>query len=343
MRLLILGGNAFLGRSVAQVAVGAGDDVTCAARGTSGDVPGSARFVRIDRDGPDAYAAIDGTFDVVVDVSSRPSHVRAAVAALADRVAHWVYVSSASAYVDNVTPGQRAADAVTHEPAGPDVDDPAGNDHENYGPCKVACERAVRDGMGTDHAFICRAGLIVGPRDVSGRFTYWPVRLADGGEIAVAGEADDAVQWVDVRDLAAWLVHAGRTRVAGVYDGICAPVSRASFLAGVAAGVGLSEPEFTWLGHEFPAAHEVNPWAGPRSLPLWLPLPEYAGFLSRDVTDSYTAGLLCRDLTETARDTLAWHRDRPAETDTDEKPGRGAGLSAAEEAELLAVWHSTQR
>jgi len=340
MRLLVLGGTAFLSRAVAEAALTAGHDVTCAARGTTGTPPPGARFIRYDRTDPDAYAGIDGEYDAVVDVSSRPSQVRAAVAALGDRVGHWVYVSSASVYADNATPGQRAATAPTEPAAPPDVDDPAADGYAQYGPCKVACEEAVRDGVGPDRAFICRAGLIVGAGDTSDRFTYWPVRLARGGEVLVPGGPDDPVQWVDVRDLAEWLTLAASTRLSGTYDGIGLPVARSEFLAGIAEGVG-ADPAgpYAWVDHGFLVEQEVNPWAGPKSVPLWLPLPDYAGFLSRDTTDSIEAGLSSRPLADTARATLDWWR---AERDGAAADGaaRRAGLTAEEEAGVLAAWHT---
>jgi nucleoside-diphosphate-sugar epimerase len=241
-----------------------------------------------------------------------------------------VYVSSASAYADNETPGQRAADAPTLPAASVEIDDPTLL--ENYGPCKVACEEAVVAAMGAEHAVICRAGLIVGPEDQSGRFTYWPERMARGGPVLAPGSPSDPVQWVDVRDLAAWLVSAARTRLGGVFDGIGASVPRADFLAGVAAGVGVDQPEMIWVDQAFLMKHQVNPWAGPRSLPLWLPLPEYAGFLARDVSASIAAGLVCRDVADTSGSTLAWLR-ASATTQAE-----SSGLSAADEADLLIDW-----
>src|SRR5262249_44618703 len=216
MRLLILGGNVFLGRATALAALDAGDDVTCAARGQAGAVPSGARFIAIDRDDPATYGSIDGSDDPVVDRSSRPSHRRGALAALADRASHWVYVSSGSVYTDSATPNQRVSDAPTHDPAPPDIDDPFAESFVNYGPCKVACERAVIDAVGAEHAFICRAGLIVGPEDRSDRFTFWPERMARGGEVLAPGTPDDLVQWVDVRGLGTWLALAGRTKIAGI-------------------------------------------------------------------------------------------------------------------------------
>src|SRR5262249_38792909 len=143
MRLLVLGGTVYLGRTLARAALDSGHHVTCAARGVTGRPPEGVELVRIDRSAPDAYAPIVGDFDAVVDVSNRPSHVRAALSALAGRVDHWVYVSSVSVYSDIATPGQRASTAPTVPAAPPDVDDPEADGYAQYAPCKMACEEAV--------------------------------------------------------------------------------------------------------------------------------------------------------------------------------------------------------
>ena len=339
MRLLVLGGTVFLGRAVARQARAAGHDVTCVARGVSGEPVDGVAFVAVDRDRADGLAALRGaSFDAVVDVSRRPSQVRAAVAALSDRVPHWVYVSSGSVYADAATPNQRADSAPVVDPAPVEVDDSDGDNASWYGPCKRSCELAVLDGVGADRAFVCRAGLIVGPEDDSGRFNYWVERVARSGEVLAPGTPDDLVQWVDVRDLAAWLVTAAETRLAGVYDGIGAPVPRGEFLTALARGLGTA-PTFTWVDQDFLAAHEVRPWAGERSLPMWLPLPEYAGFLSRDVTTALDAGLSTRDVGDTARDTYVWLRrlDDAAWAEVS-RPG----ITAEDEARLLAEHDSAR-
>jgi nucleoside-diphosphate-sugar epimerase len=331
MRLLVLGGTAYVGRAVASRAVADGYQVVCAARGVSGPVPVGATLLRVDRDAPQGLAPLEGQrFDAVVDVSSRPSQVRRAVAALAGRVGHWCYVSSASVYADVATPGQRAGSAPVLAPAPEDLDDPQAPG-DAYGRCKVACEQAVLD-AGVP-AFVCRAGLIVGPEDDSDRFTYWPARLARGGEVLAPGRPDDAVQLVDVRDLAAWLVSVvgdGRT---GVFDGIAPPTTRLDLLRRVSAGVGRPEPELTWVNQDFLAERGVRPWAGEHSLPLWLPLPGYAGFMARDVSASAAAGLAVRDLRDTARATLDWYRSAG-------EPALSCGLGGPDEAQLLAAWHA---
>ena len=309
MKLLVLGGTVFLGRAVARHGVDAGHDITCAARGVSGAVPKGVRLVRVDRDHPGGLSPLEGQqFDAVVDVARRPSQVRSALIELGDRVGHWTFVSTCSVYADHGTPGQRAESAPLLAAAPPGVDDADG---EQYGPCKVADEEAV-DSSGLP-AFVCRAGLIVGPEDPSGRFDYWVARLARGGEVLAPGRPDDDVQWVDVRDLAAWLVHASETGLTGTYDGIGAPVPRSQFLAAVGEGVGVT-PRLTWVDQDFLAAHGVQPWMGERSLPMWLPLPDYAGFMTRDVSPALRTGLLTRPLTDTARDTLGWLRTKPNRT-----------------------------
>lgn len=330
MRVLVLGGTAFLGREVARQARDAGDDVTAAARGETGAPPEGVRFVRADRDRPDGLSELDGeTFDAVVDVSRKPSQVRTAVAALAGRAGHWSFVSTCNVYADDSTPGQKATTAKLVEPAPPDDED----DPEMYGRAKVTCEALVTSAVGADRAFLCRAGLIVGPEDRSDRFPYWVARMHRGGEVLAPGDPDDAVQFVDVADLAAWLLFAAETGLAGAYDGMGAPMPRGVFLTSLVAALAPAGTTLTWVGREFLTEHDVRPWSGERALPLWLPLPEYGGFLDRDVTDSLAAGLRTRPAGETARRTLEWMVADPSAV-------KAGGLSADDEANVLREWHA---
>jgi nucleoside-diphosphate-sugar epimerase len=325
MRLLILGGTQFLGRAIAAHACVAGHDVTCAARGVTGAVPQGARHIRVDRDQPDGLAPLAGMeFDALVDVSRHPGQVRRAVAALKDRVAHWTFVSTVSVYSDNRTTGQRADTAPLRPPTAPEIEH---STEETYGSAKVACEQAAGEG-----AFICRAGLIVGPEDPTGRFTYWPKRLALGGEVMVAGAPDDAVQLIDVRDLARWIVHAAQTGLTGCFDGIGPTFTRGHFLAECAEAAGGS-CTFTWVDRAFLESQNIKRWAGPRSLPLWVPLPDFAGFNTRDTLPARAAGLTARALAQTARDTLSWARSAG---------GTVTGLTADEESAALAAWHASR-
>ena len=324
MRLLILGGTQFLGRAIAAHACAAGHDVTCAARGVTGAAPQGARFVRVDRDIPDGLVPLVGeTFDAVVDVSRHPGQVRRAVAALKPRAAHWTFVSTVSVYADNRTPGQRADIAPLRPPTAPKIER---STEDIYGAAKVACEQATGA-----NAFICRAGLIAGPEDPTGRFTSWPVRLARGGDVLVPGTPDHAVQLIDVRDLAQWIVRAAETCLTGIFDAVGPSITRGEFLAQCAAAVG-SSCTFTWADRPFLERHDIRRWSGPRSLPLWVPLPDFAGFNTRDTSPACAAGLTVRPLAQTARDTLAWARS---------VGGMVTGLTADEESEALKAWHAS--
>lgn len=336
MKLLVLGGSVFLSRAVAEDAVRRGHDVTCACRGSSGSLPDGVRHVVADRSAGLPEELTD-EYDAVVDVGRHPSWVRAAVARFPS--AHWVFVSTINVYADDATPGGGPGTLPLREPIHEDVD--LREDPEAYGPMKVACEQVVTEGAAS--ATVIRPGLIVGPGDPSGRFSYWPARLgdtADHPEVVVPGSADDSVQVIDVRDLAAWTVTCAEERRSGTFDGTGTATTRAAFVDAVAAAareLGLHDPTattFTAVDQEFLASQGVEPWMGPSSVPVWLPLPEYAGLMAHDVTASYDAGLTTRPLSETARDTLLWLRENPDAPVT--------GWSRADEEKVLAAWHARQ-
>lgn len=310
MRLLILGGTVFLGREIAEQAVAAGCEVTCAARGVSGTAPVGATFVRVDRE--QGLDPLDGlTFDAVVDTAREPAWVRAAARAFAGRVGHWTFVSTGNVYTDEQTPGQRADTAPLRSPDGDD-----------YGNLKVACEQEVRT---AGPALIARAGLIVGPNEVAPRFPYWPIRLARGGAVLAPGDPDRLVQYIDVADLAAWLLDAARRGLTGDFDAAGPPRPFGKLLLEMAP-----DAELTWVDQEFLLAHGVSQWSGERSLPLWLRLPEYGGFLTRDTSPAAAAGLKQRPVAQTAARILEWWDSQEL----------AAGLTATQEAELLAAWHA---
>jgi nucleoside-diphosphate-sugar epimerase len=313
MRLLVLGGTRFLSREVAAQAVALGWDVTCACRGASGDVPEGARLLVWDRAADAPAELTDATWDAVVDVARLPSHVRRAVAAVPD--AHWVFVSTISVYADNSSPAMEPL----LEPITDDVD--LADDPEAYGGMKVACEALVRDGAAS--SAVLRPGLIVGPGDPTGRFTYWPHRLRRGGEVLAPGEPGDVAQVIDVRDLAAWVLAVAERRTTGVLDAVGTPTAFGDLLDQVARGVG-AEPQLTWVPTDFVAAHGVQFWAGPDSLPLWLPRPEYDGMLAHDPGLALANGLFLRPIADSAAGALE---------------GRPEGLAAEREAEVLAAWH----
>lgn len=315
MNLLVLGGTRFLSREVATQAVARGWDVTCACRGTSGPVPDGATHLFWDRDEEVPGAVADGDWDAVVDVTRLPSQARTAVAATAG--AHWVFVSTISVYADNSSPAtEPLAEAITE-----DVDLTV--DPDAYGGMKVACEQAVA--ATASSSVIARPGLIVGPGDPTGRFAYWPQRLARGGEVLAPGRPDDVVQVIDVRDLASWLLDLAASRTTGVFDAVGRPIPFADLLAQVAAGVGNDDPTLTWVETAYLQEQGVEPWSGEGSLPLWLPRPEYDGMLAHDPGPAEAAGLRLRPVAETAPGCL----DSPV-----------VALSPEREAEVLAAWHA---
>ena len=324
MRLLVLGGTQFLSRAVAAEAVARGHDVSCACRGVSGQLPDGVRHVVWDRADEPPEEVTGGTWDAVVDVARLPSHVRRAVAAMPD--AHWVFVSTINVYPDNHLTGTPDTLRV-REPITEDAD--PSSSPEAYGAMKVGCEQLVSAGAAS--SMLVRAGLIVGPEDGTGRFTYWPERLDRGGEVLAPGSPDDRLQIIDVRDLAAWIVDSAEERRTGTYDGVGEVLRIADLLERVADGVG-SAPACTWVGQEFLAEQGVEPWSGDDGLPLWLPRPDYDGMAAHDPSPSLAAGLRLRPVAETARDTLAWLRSTPGAART--------GLSPAREAEVLAAWHA---
>ena len=315
MKLLVLGGTRFLSREVATQAVAREWDVTCACRGQSGAVPDGAAHLPWDRAEDVPAAVSDGGWDAVVDVTRLPSHARAAVAATS--YAHWVFVSTVSVYADNTSSAM--------EPLVEAIDDDVdlAVDPEAYGGMKVACEEAVR--AGASSSVVARPGLIVGPGDPTGRFAYWPQRLARGGEVLAPGRPDDVVQVIDVRDLAAWLLDLAEARTTGVLDAVGRPMPFGDLLADVGAGVGNPDPSLTWVDAVFLEEHGVQPWAGEGSLPLWLPRPDYDGMLAHDPGPAEAAGLRLRPIAETAPGCL----DSPV-----------VALTPEREAELLEAWHA---
>jgi 2'-hydroxyisoflavone reductase len=319
MRLLVLGGTRFLSRETARQAVGRGYDVTCACRGESGPLPAGVTHVRWDRSVEAPAEIREQQWDAVVDVARLPSQVRSAVAATPG--AHWVFVSTISVYADGAT----GSAATTELLPARDEDVDLAVDPSAYGPMKVACERVVASGAAS--AVVVRPGLIVGPEDPTGRFTYWPARLAEGGDVLAPGDPADLVQVLDVRDLAAWLVELAAARTTGVFDAVGEVTPIGSLLTEVAAGV-RAEPSYRWVPQDVLEAAGVQPWMGPDSVPLGLPRPEHDAMMTRDPAPACAAGLSLRSVAETAGDTLAWLRATPSAVVT--------GISREREAEVLA-------
>jgi 2'-hydroxyisoflavone reductase len=332
MRLLVLGGTKFLGRGIVDAALAAGHSVTLFNRGlTNPGLYPEVGALRGDRDGD--LAALRGReWDAVIDPSGyMPRVVRASAELLRGAVAHYVFVSSISVYALPFPPGIDES-----APLVPAVEDAAEVTGESYGGLKVGCEQVVREVFDGAHTNV-RAGLIVGPHDPTGRFTYWPVRVARGGEVLAPGDPARIVQVVDARDLGAWLVHVAEQRVAGDFNASGEPRFSMGELLETCRRVSASDAELVWITDEFLLERGVGAWL---ELPLWLE-PAEVGFLQVDVTKAVAAGLRFRPLQETVADTLAWAAQdgAPGPLASGMQIGE-AGLRPEREAELLAAWHA---
>ena len=320
MKLLLLGGPRFLGRAITDAALERGHELTFFNRGTTNPelYPDVERLLG-DRGG-DLAGLAGRTWDAVIDTSGYlPRDVRASAEANAGS-AVYCFVSSVSVYADF---GQPIDEGSQVAQLGDLPDDEV--TEESYGPLKALCEEAVRSVFG-DRALVVRPGLIVGPHDPTGRFTYWPHRIARGGEVLAPGPSDRATQFIDVRDLAEWTLDLCQRDVGGTFNATHPGLGWGELL-GVCASVAASDARITWVTDEFLAERGVGEWM---ELPLWISsLDPAAAYFDRvDVSRALAAGLDFRPPEDTVRGTL----DLAATTDA-------AGLTEEREAELLAAWH----
>jgi len=333
--LLVLGGTMFLGPEVVEAALARGWTVTLFNRGkTNPQLFPDLEKLHGDRDPAkgDGLKALEGRrWDAVVDTSGYvPRHVQASAALLAPGAKQYLFVSTISVYADNSKPGadESAAVGTLKDPTVEKVDG------ETYGPLKALCEQAAEKAM-PGRTTIVRPGLIVGPGDPSDRFTYWPVRVAKGGEVLAPGTPQDPTQFIDVRDLGAWIVLLLEKNRTGVYNatGPKEPLPMGELLASCKRVSG-SDATFTWVPATFLEAQQVAPWS---DMPVWVPpVDDMAGFARVGIARATAAGLTFRPVDDTVRDTLAWWRTVPEER----RAKLRAGLGAAREAEVLAAWRA---
>ncbi|NUM45874.1 MAG: SDR family oxidoreductase [Anaerolineales bacterium] len=330
MKILLLGGPKFLGRALIESALARGHELTTFNRGTTHP----ELFPELEKLHGDRTTHLDAlrgrTWDVVLDTCGYvPRHVRTSAEFLADAAEHYTFISSLSVYAGTATPGLDES-APVGKLDDETVEEVTG---ETYGPLKALCEQAVEQAF-PGRALHVRAGLIVGPHDISDRFTYWPVRVARGGEILAPGHPGWLTQQVDVRDLADWVVRMAEVRKAGVYNatGPAQPLTFGEVLD-VCVEASAQKPKFTWVSEAFLAEEKVGAWI---ELPLWIPEtePDFAGFSAINCAKAIADGLTFRPLHETVQDTLAWATTRPADYVW------RAGLKPEREAELLDKWHN---
>ncbi|MEU1846137.1 NAD-dependent epimerase/dehydratase family protein [Micromonospora sediminicola] len=330
MRLLMLGGTGFVGGAVVTEAARRGWSVTVFNRGMHGRVPAGVHRLRGDRTAPDGLAALaGGEWDLVVDTwDGAPRAVGDAARALVGAVPHYVYVSSGSVYAPPV--GLGTGEEAPTVAAEPDADD------GNYPHNKAGGERAAVRVFG-DRALLVRAGLILGPGEDIGRLPWWLHRVARGGDVLAPGPRDLPVQYVDVRDLAVWMLDRGVEGVGGAYN-VVGRTGHATMgeLLDAAVAVTGSGATLRWTQPEPILAAGVEPW---NDLPIWVPRGhEYRWLQERDVERAYAAGLVCRPVTETVADTWRWLREVGRVPARAGRPARApVGLAPEREAALLAT------
>jgi 2'-hydroxyisoflavone reductase len=343
MKLLILGGTKFLGRYAVEAALARGHEVTLFNRGQlNPELFPEVEKLRGDRDGG-LDALRGGRWDAVVDPSGySPRVVRESARLLADSTGHYTFVSSISVYRDTSVPG-----VGEDYPVGTVTDEQLREAEalqqselttapffwERYGALKALCERAAEEEM-PGRVLNVRAGLIVGPHDYSDRFPYWPRRVAEGGEVLAPGDPGRQVQFIDVRDLAGWILDMAEAREAGTFNaaGPDYKLTMGRVLETCRGATG-SDARFVWVDEQFLLDAGVGPWM---EMPLWMPRAGADNvnrhFMEVSVEKAVAAGLRFRPLSETVRDTLEWDLSRPAGTQ------RRAGLAREKEREVLDAW-----
>ncbi len=336
--LLILGGTGFIGPNTVKYALARGHSVTILTRGRSATKVDGVEHIIADREG-DLGMLSKRRWDAVLDNNARDYRwVQRSTKALKDSTGHYLFVSSISAYQ---VPGMSyaTADHVRMEPLSESHElftAPAtfkDGDEAPYGLTKAMSERLVHAAF-PGRATIVRPGLIVGPTDPTDRFTYWPVRVHEGGEVLAPGNASHSSQVIDQRDLTEWLVRLAENGTTGDFNatGPASRMTMAEMLAGCRA-VTSTPVRFTWVPESFLAEQKVRMWS---DLPAWAPGDP---MMYVSVARAVAAGLTYRPLAVTALDTLQWDLARPAA----ERTKRAAGMTRAREAELLALWRQRAR
>jgi len=328
LKILILGGTVFLGRHLVEAALERGHEVTLFNRGQhNADLYPTVEKLRGDRDG--GLDALHGRrWDAAIDTSGYvPRLVRASADVLKNAVDRYAFISTISVYSDLSVLG-----ADKDAPVGllddEKIEEIGG---ETYGPLKVLCERTAEEAM-PGRVLTIRPGLIVGPYDPTDRFTYWPHRALQGGDMLAPAPADRRVQFIDVRDLATWTVRMVEDRATGTYN-VTGSDEFLSFgrLLDACIDVSGAGARLVWIDETFLLEHEVGPWI---EIPLWMPRADESmrGLMAVDVRKAIAAGLTLRPLADTVRDTLSWDATRPVEAE------RTAGLRPEREVAVLRAW-----
>ncbi|MES2524857.1 MAG: NAD-dependent epimerase/dehydratase family protein [Gemmatimonadota bacterium] len=333
-KILILGGTGFVGPHNVREALKRGHQVTIFNRGRSAPGMFGKDVEELAGDRATDLNALKGRkWDAVIDesasMSSAPEWVKLSADLLKDNVDQYLFISTRSVYADvSRVPMTNEAPVLTLENSPIEAGRPL-----TYGHAKAYAEKEAHKAM-PGRVTVVRPGLIVGPEDDTDRFTYWPVRVARGGEMLAPGDGTDHVQIIDVRDLMKFCVTLVENKTFGVFNGVGPQGGQPfrEFLSQIEKGVG-TKPTYTWVDAEFLRANGAAPYG--RELPVFQVMRgRTAGFARFDISPELKAGMTIRPMSETARDTLAWWKTLPAERQAAIK----TGFTPEREKALLALW-----
>lgn len=335
MRILVIGGSVFLGRAIVDAAIRHGHRVTTFNRGRTGtDLPG-VEVIRGDRESADDLAILGNRYwDTVIDVCGFVPHVVADSARiLSGHAETYVFISSVSAYAD--WPAMPVDETSARFPCAPD----AGLADAAYGPLKAGCERVIESTF-DGRVVIVNPGLIVGPHENVGRLPWWLERISRGGRVLAPGKPDRALQLIDARDIAEFVLTLSNARESGrfITSGVPENATFASLLNDCCEATG-SDAELVWADDGFLLDQGVEPWT---ELPLWTPLtPEFTGIWDASSAKAIAAGLQCRPVQQTVHDTWRWLLSRGTSADLPRyRHTPDHGMDPGRERELLAAWDS---
>ena len=347
LNILIIGGTGFTGPEQVDYALSRGHRVTLFNRNKTRPDMFKGKVEQLIGDLNSDTSALQGKkFDAVIDnPTTAPAWVRNVAQYMKGNTGHYIFISTISVYPDNSTPNADETASTTPMPEGLD---PYTLERQNwgryYGALKSRSEKEVQEdypGMFT----IIRPGLIVGPLDPSDRFTYWPVRVAKGGEVLAPGSPNDVTQFIDARDLAEWTIRMaekGPRDGGGIYNatGPRTPLQMGDFLAHCKSVTG-SDARFTWVPWSFLQEQKVRAW---RDMPIVVPPDgETAGFSRRNIERAVAKGLTFRPLDVTIKDTLEWNKTRSQEQRDKLDAGAIAGIPPQREQEVLTAWHAREK
>ncbi len=335
LRILILGGTGFTGPYQVKYALGRGHKITTFNRGKThpDELPDEVEQLVGDRNGR-LDALKNRKWDVVIDnPTTLPAWVRDAAQVLKGNVERYVFISTISVYADTSKGVDETAPLAKYE--GEDafketLEAMKASGYKTYGPLKALSEQEAEKSF-PGKTLIIRPGLIVGPRDETDRFTYWPVRVDRGGEVLAPGTPDDPVQFIDARDLAEWTIRMVENRESGIYNatGPANPLGIGAMLDGMKEALH-SNAKFSWAPTEFLTEQKVEAWS---DMPVWT--GEDSGMARTSISRALAKGLTFRPLAQTTRDTLAWFKLLPTERQSKLR----AGLISEREKEVLAACH----